>query len=194
MVSRLRYPGWRGIAGETSSALGEVVVVAGAISTLPSSASPCGMACREQFRACLRLTRLPVGAFIGNAMQNTENARRFVHLARTSTISSLNPMGCVAEQERSEILGRLEACLNSQAGSPDLRQRGDYLRHLSYLRNEQCLSLTRLPKSLLRRPKAAAASSNAAFSLFLPKPHRFVGLGAQPPEEEVGGVGGGNQG
>ena len=44
---------------------------------------------------------------------------------------------CVAEQERSEILGRLEACLNSQAGSPDLRQRGDYLRHLSYLRNEQ---------------------------------------------------------
>ena len=44
---------------------------------------------------------------------------------------------CVAEQERSEILSRLEACLNSQAGSPDLRQRGDYLRHLSYLRNEQ---------------------------------------------------------
>ena len=40
---------------------------------------------------CLSLTRLPVGAFIGNAMQNTENARRFVHLARTSTISSLNP-------------------------------------------------------------------------------------------------------
>ena len=150
-----------------------------------------------QFRLCLSLTRLPVGAFIGNAMQNTENARRFVHLARTSIISSLNPnesSPCVAEQERSEILSRLEACLNSQAGSPDLRQRGDYLRHLSYLRNEQCLSLTRLPKSLLRRPKAAAASSNAAFSLFLPKPHRFVGLGAQPPEEEVGGVGGGNQG
>ena len=48
---------------------------------------------------------------------------------------------CVAEQERSEILGRLEACLNSQAGSPDLRQRGDYLRHLSYLRNEQLLSI-----------------------------------------------------
>ena len=46
---------------------------------------------------------------------------------------------CVAEQERSEILSRLEACLNSQAGSPDLRQRGDYLRHLSYLRNEQFL-------------------------------------------------------
>ena len=40
---------------------------------------------------CLSLTRLPVGAFIGNAMQNTENARRFVHLARTSIISSLNP-------------------------------------------------------------------------------------------------------
>ena len=58
---------------------------------------------------CLSLTRLPVGAFIG-----------------------------VAEQERSEILSRLGACLNSQAGSPDLRQRGDYLRHLSYLRNQQC--------------------------------------------------------
>ena len=83
-----------------------------------------------RFAVCLSLTRLPVGAFIGNAMQNTENARRFVHLARTRRILS----ACVAEQERSEILSRLEACLNSQAGSPDLRQRGDYLRHLSYLR------------------------------------------------------------
>ena len=45
----------------------------------------------RQTSTCLSLTRLPVGAFIGNAMQNTENARRFVHLARTSTISSLNP-------------------------------------------------------------------------------------------------------
>ena len=88
------------------------------------------------FVPCLSLTRSPVGAFIGNAMQNTENARRFVHLARTRRILS----ACVAEQERSEILSRLEACLNSQAGSPDFRQRGDYMRHLSYLRNEQFLA------------------------------------------------------
>ena len=31
---------------------------------------------------------------------------------------------CVAEQERSEILSRLRACLSSQAGSPDLGEKG----------------------------------------------------------------------
>ena len=50
-----------------------------------------GAAVGDPSKPCLSLTRLPVGAFIGNTMQNTENARRFVHLARTSTISSLNP-------------------------------------------------------------------------------------------------------